>query len=205
MFAMNETRKRCAELLIENDKLNAIQRRTYGQIAEEVGIPYTHVSSLASELRAKGILKERNPRRQRTDAVKRSDRGQRIAVPIEFRDPEAAQILKEIEHKEFIDADDRRKVLSLLIKASTDEVRVRAISLLESIESAQDKQLGPPPPANHEQRVERLATLMSVVGRKVVDDAISKAVFEEAPPPENPKLPEASDSSMDGRSSESGG
>lgn len=179
--------------IIDNSKLPRTQRKKLTELARELNVPYQHVVDQAQRLRLKGLIpRPDRPRRTSTQltpkiAVQQLGRGKSEV------DTEALFAL--VEDKEIVDAEDRKKILSLIIKASTDEARIRAISLLESIESATVRQIGPPPPSNDVERASRLAILMKSVGRTVTDAALTQAF-----PPENPLSPAPSDSSVGGRS-----
>lgn len=67
-----------------------------------------------------------------------------------------------------------------MIRNGTDAVKLQAIKILEDLEAASARSVGPPPPRTDEDRTSRLAMLMVAVG-----EAISRAALVAAfPPPE---------------------
>ena len=156
--------------IIANLRIQAIERPTWGEVAQtlkvDIQVVYDqinrlrkqgHIPPLGSDLVGKGLANPpRKPRRGRTEP--------NPSPETQIEDRGLARELSTLEESEDIPAPERRKRLKKIVDWGSDALQIKAIEVLNRMDEAADRGIGPVPPMTETSRVRRLADLMLAVG-----------------------------------------
>jgi len=160
--------------ILANSAATPEKRMTAEQIAIELNVPIQKIYDQTNRLRGKGLLKPANrvdaTHLTQEDAVRMgySPRTDELRTTAAL-DPQS--LLQRVMAGEFVEAMERKKVLSIIIAVGADPYKLQAIKIMEDIEAAQDRGVGPPAPATDEETVTRLLRILQSAPEPLVKKA----------------------------------
>lgn len=163
--------------IIANLRIPAIERPTWPEVAEVLKVDIQVIYDQINRLRKQGHIPPigqdlvgpagtsvpRMPHR-------RVSRPNLPPEPKVGPDPLAGE-LRTLETDADIPAPERRKRLKKIVDWGSDALQIKAIEVLNKMDDAADRGIGPVPPSTQAHRVRRLADLMLAVGVEETDMA----------------------------------
>jgi hypothetical protein len=140
--------------------------RPITQLAVELNCSADTLYALCSKLRRQGRLSL--TKRQTVGAV------EGLKLPDSLPGSQVAQdnaLNLALDKEVPMDRLTRIKSLTRIAKIGQDANKIQAIKALEELERGSGTQVGPPPPVSEEEKTQRLARLMVVVGQPITDAA----------------------------------
>jgi hypothetical protein len=146
-----------------------------GELAAELGADPRSVHQAMSRLRAAGRVRKstrqytRAAGSARTDVEGMSAAG--VAAPLDV-----GALLAGLEDEAVLGDLERRQVLSRLARVGPEPVRVQAVKVLEDMDRARGRQVGPPEPVGDAELLDRIARLIYASGPTIGGKAIEAAI-----------------------------
>lgn len=161
--------------IVKNAYRPFAERKTVKELAEEFDFPPQAVRHQTLKLRKDGLM-PKSASKSRTAGPNGAAPVQNRPNPIQNRpNVDAEDLWNRVAAGEIVDDRTRRTILSQIVAAGTDQYRILAIRELNSMDSSQDRGVGPPPPSTREERVALLTRILTAAGP---DD--SRAAMEAA-------------------------
>lgn len=170
-FRQKLSRSEVNRSILANLALPKHLRRGWLDIAKEHNVPIRTVYVQITKLRKQGLVGGSEAQASVTGPTETP--GFKTMSETHQFDPE--DMLERIKRGEVPDEKERKQMLSLIMALGTDQHKIAAIKELGAIDAAKNRGIGPPPPSNDSERVQRLAAIMYAVGQDITKQATEAA------------------------------